>query len=236
MTLFAGTSGWAYASWKPRFYPAKLPASRFLQHYSSRLTSVEVNYTFRTLISADLAQRWMDAAAPGFLFSVKAHQRFTHILRLRFDEVFARQFFQSLSPLEESGRLGAILFQLPPKLPLDAELLSRFLSRLPQGFRYAFEFRHPSWFTEAVYAALSSFGAALCLAESEELATPHVQTGVFSYFRLRRSRYGPAAMQRLAQEIGGLLGEGKDVFAYFKHQESPAGALRARKLLQSLQR
>lgn len=231
--LYCGTSGWAYASWKPRFYPAKLPAARFLQHYSSRLSSVEVNYTFRNLLDRDLARRWMDAAAPGFVFSIKAHQRFTHIKRLRSDKVFTRQFFASLQPLRENEKLGAVLFQLPPFLKCDAALLAGFLRALPSDYRIAFEFRHPSWFDEAVYSVLRKHRVALCIAESDELQTPDVQTAGFSYLRLRRSRYGPAPMEQLASRVSELLGSGMDVYAYFKHEESPIGAARAQKLLRT---
>ena len=81
--LFVGTSGFAYASWKPGFYPAKLPAKQFLQHYAGRLNSTEVNYTFRQLPKADTLKAWVEATPAEFVFSLKAHMRLTHILKLK---------------------------------------------------------------------------------------------------------------------------------------------------------
>lgn len=229
--IYAGTSGWAYPSWKPEFYPAKLPASRFLQHYASQLNSVEVNYTFRTLLSEKLARRWIEATPAGFLFTFKAHQMFTHLRRLQPAEDFVARFFGTLQPLFESGRMGAVLFQLPPFLKADAELLRTFLQGLPRAFRLAFEFRHASWFAEPTYEVLRAFGAALCLAESDELQTPQVQTAAFSYYRLRQSSYGPERRAAIARQLKAQCEAGHDIYAYFKHEDTPDGALYARDLL-----
>lgn len=233
--LLIGTSGWAYASWKPDFYPAKLPASRFLQHYASQLTSVEVNYTFRALLSAKMAQRWLEQTSAEFSFSVKAHQRFTHIKRLQPDPEFCTRFFGCLQPLYEAGRLGVVLFQLPPFLKCDRELLKTFLASLPRSYRATFEFRHPSWFSEAVYDVLRDHGAALCIAESDELETPDVLTAPFSYFRLRKAEYSAARRRQLAERFRALKEQGHDVYAYFKHEETPEGAVCAREVLAAAQ-
>ncbi|MCL4402654.1 MAG: DUF72 domain-containing protein [Acidobacteria bacterium] len=99
--VFAGTSGFAYASWKPDFYPADLPARKFLEHYSRRLNCVEVNYTFRRLPAAATLQNWIEATPDGFQFAVKAHMRITHILRLKDAGEFTEVF---LSP-ERCGRV-----------------------------------------------------------------------------------------------------------------------------------
>ena len=114
--LFAGTSGFAYPQWKPVFYPKNVPTKRFLEHYASRLNSVEINYTFRRLPSASTLANWVEQTAPGFLFAVKAHERITHFLRLKNPEKFTAAFFQALQPLQSAGRLGPVLFQLPPQL------------------------------------------------------------------------------------------------------------------------
>ncbi|HJX00606.1 MAG TPA: DUF72 domain-containing protein, partial [Terriglobales bacterium] len=163
--LFAGTSGWSYPSWKPGFYPAKLAAAKFLQHYSTRLNTVEVNYTFRHYASEKTQQGWCVATPEGFRFSVKAHQRITHIKKLRDAAEDARSFLAGLQPLSEAGKLGCVLFQLPPFLKGDSTLLRDFLQSLPTG-RFSFEFRHPSWFMDEIFALLKEKGAALCVAES----------------------------------------------------------------------
>lgn len=232
--IYAGTSGWAYATWKPDFYPAKLPASRFLQHYASQLNSVEVNYTFRTLLSEKLARRWLEATPPEFTFSLKAHQMFTHLRRLKPDAEFTRRFFSCITPLAQEGRLGVVLFQLPPFLKADAPLLQEFLESLPKGFRAAFEFRHESWFSDSILDSLKSFGAALCVAESDDFETPARHTAPFSYYRLRKSSYSAARRKELAREFAKLRDAGHDVYAYFKHEDTPEGALQAHELLSNV--
>ncbi len=232
--LFAGTSGWAYASWKPEFYPAKLKAAGFLNYYASRLNSVELNYTFRRFPTEKLLAGWIAATAPGFKFAVKANQTITHIKRLRGAGEYTSQFIAALRPLEEEGRLGPVLFQLPPYLKCDLPLLTDFLKELPRGTRTAFEFRHESWFCDEVFALLRGANAALCNAESEKIETPEVQTADFSYFRLRKETYSAKARAALAEKVKGLLDHG-DCFVYFKHEETAEGALYAEGLRAAVQ-
>src|ERR1700724_2332003 len=134
--LFAGTSGFAYPGWKPRFYPEKLPAKKFLEYYSTRLNAVEINYTFRRLPAVSTLTDWVEATQPGFLFAPKAHMRITHILKLKDAAEFTSLFLKSIDPLRSARRLGPILFQLPPTLPSDLALLVKFLSELPRDLRY----------------------------------------------------------------------------------------------------
>ncbi|PYV97927.1 MAG: DUF72 domain-containing protein, partial [Acidobacteria bacterium] len=149
--LFAGTSGWAYPSWKPEFYPEKLPQKNFLQYYATQLNAVEVNFTFRQLVKETTAQKWIAETPAGFRFSVKAHQVITHIKRLKKTEDFIPRFLSTIEPLAQAGKLGPVLFQLPPNLKADAQLLEDFLAALPRGVASAFEFRHTSWFTEEIF-------------------------------------------------------------------------------------
>jgi uncharacterized protein YecE (DUF72 family) len=163
--IYAGTSGFAYDAWKPDFYPADVPAKKFLHYYSTRLNAVEINYTFRRLPSASTLEGWVEQTAPGFVFALKAHQKLTHILRLKRND-FTEVFFKAIDPLRVTNRLGPILFQLPPNLPLNLELLTEFLKDVPRDVPLAFEFRNKSWFVDPVYDVLEQHGAALCLAES----------------------------------------------------------------------
>jgi uncharacterized protein YecE (DUF72 family) len=230
--LYSGTSGFAYSSWKPDFYPEKLPARKFLSFYSQRLNAVEVNYTFRRLPSASTLENWVKDTRPGFVFPVKAHMRITHILRLKPSE-FTDLFFKAIDPLRTARRLGPVLFQLPPAMKCDAALLGDFLATLPPDIRCVFEFRHPSWLTDAVYALLEKHGIALCLAESEKLVIPGVFTANFVYSRLRMPEYSPQDRQEIAARTEQLLGQGRDVYVFFKHEETPAGALYAEELLRA---
>jgi uncharacterized protein YecE (DUF72 family) len=225
--LFAGTSGWAYPSWKPEFYPAKLPQKNFLQYYATQLNAVEVNFTFRQLVKETTAQKWIAETPAGFRFSVKAHQVITHIKRLKKTEDFIPRFLSTIEPLSQAGKLGPVLFQLPPNLKADAKLLEEFLAVLPRGVTSAFEFRHASWFTDEIFALLKSCNRALCVAETEERVTPDVVTADFCYYRYRKPSYTPEERQAMVDRIQEHRDQGRDVFAYFKHEETPQGALYA---------
>ena len=123
--LFAGTSGFAYPSWKPRFYPQELPQKKFLEHYATRLNAVEINYTFRRMPAAATLATWAGATPAGFRFALKANQRITHFQKLRDAAEPTRYFLGVLEPLRASDRLGPVLFQLPPQLRCDPALLRR---------------------------------------------------------------------------------------------------------------
>ena len=225
--LFVGTSGWAYPTWKPDFYPAKLAQKKFLTHYATQLNTVEVNFTFRQLVKETTAQKWIAETPAGFRFSVKAHQVITHIKRLKKTEDFIPRFLGTIEPLAQAGKLGPVLFQLPPNLKSDAKLLEEFLAVLPRGVVSAFEFRHESWFTDEIFALLKSCNRALCVAETEERVTPDVVTADFCYYRYRKPSYTPEERQAMVNRIQEHRSQGRDVFAYFKHEETPQGALYA---------
>jgi uncharacterized protein YecE (DUF72 family) len=131
------------------------------------------------------------------------------------------------------GRLGPVLFQLPPYLKCEPAVLREFLSWLPRGLKSAFEFRHVSWFCDEVYDVMREGNVALCLAESEKLETPDVQTADFSYLRLRKEDYSAKAQKAVKERVA-KLASGGDVFVYFKHEDTPEGALHAEKLLTSV--
>jgi uncharacterized protein YecE (DUF72 family) len=231
-TLFAGTSGFAYPTWKPDFYPPKLPQKQFLTHYATRLNAVEINYTFRHLPSASTLENWIAATGENFRFSVKAHQRITHILRLKENE-FVETFFRAIDPLRSTRRLGPVLFQLPPNFKLDAALLASFLSKLPRDIRCAFEFRNKSWLVDEVYRMLEDRGVALCLAESETFEVPEVLTADFVYVRLRKDDYSADERGEIAARARRLMTESRDVFVFFKHEDTPAGAMYAEELVRA---
>src|SRR5271154_5802808 len=213
--LYAGTSGFAYPSWKPDFYPQKLPSKKFLSYYSERLNAVEVNYTFRRLPSASTLENWVNQTPAGFVFPLKAHMRITHIQRLKPSE-FTEVFFKAIDPLRAARRLGPVLFQLPPALKCDEALLADFLPTLPRDLQFAFEFRHASWLTDGVYGLLEKHGVALCLAESEKLTIPKVITSGFVYSRLRMPEYSPEDRQEIAERVQQLLESDRDVYVFFK--------------------
>lgn len=231
--LFTGTSGWAYPTWKPDFYPEKLAQKKFLNHYATQLNAVEVNFTFRQLVKETTLQNWLAETPEAFRFTIKAHQVITHIRRLKDTGEFVTRFLATIEPLAAVGKLGPVLFQLPPNLKVDRELLEAFLQTLPKRMQSAFEFRHASWFADSTYDALRQYGAALCVAETESLTTPEVVTADFIYYRFRKPNYPPDERKEMVDRIQGHLNGGRNVFAYFKHEETPEGAIYARELLKS---
>jgi uncharacterized protein YecE (DUF72 family) len=229
--LYCGTSGFAYSSWKPGFYPEKLPSSKFLSYYASRLNAVEINYTYRRLASQSTTEKWIAATPDGFVFLPKAHMKITHVLKLQDTEDFTRVFLESLQPLCAPKRLGPILFQLAPSFKADRERLARFLEILPKSIRFAFEFRNATWFDEPIYQVLRDANVGLCQAENENLETPHVITADFVYLRLRRPDYSESELGSIDYRIRQYRDNGYPVFAIFKHEDTPAGALNAEKML-----
>ena len=239
--LFVGTSGWAYPTWKPRFYPPAIPARKFLEFYASQLTSVEVNYTFASQLKPGQLQGWLDQAPPAFRFSFKAPQRITHFSRLRDCHTLVAEFFASLEPANAASKLGVVLFQLPPNFKADLPRLAAFLAapafQGPVAPRIAFEFRHESWFAEEAYTILRQHNAALCIASSDDLQTPEVHTSAtHACFRLRRNGgYKPREISAFAQHFH-ALSAAHEVYVYHKHEDAPTGALNAAALLRSLRR
>jgi len=229
--LYVGTSGWAYPSWKPAFYPEKLAQTKFLTHYSSQLNTVEVNLTFRQLLKETTAQKWITQTPEHFRFGIKAHQVITHIKRLKQTEEFVSRFLGSIEPLARAGKLGPVLFQLPPNMKADPKLLEEFMATIPKVIPTAFEFRHESWFADDIFSLLKQHNRALCIAETEERVTPDVVTAAFSYYRYRKPEYTPEERQAMVRRMHEHITNGRDVFAYFKHEETPQGALYAVELL-----
>ncbi len=219
MNVFAGTSGYAYPSWRGSFYPAKLARERMLAHYAGKLPAVEINNTFYRMPSEKLVQGWADQVPEGFRFVLKAPQRITHQKRLQ-DAAAELEYFLRVS----SGfgpKRGPTLFQLPPNLKKDLDRLARFLDLVPPGWAAAFEFRHPSWFEEDVLALLRSRGAALCAADSEASEAVLAPTAAFGYLRLRRPDYSGGDLRRWAARI--LAQPWREAFVFFKHEAEGLG-------------
>jgi len=232
--FFAGTSGWAYPSWKPDFYPEKLPQKNFLKHYSTQLNTVEVNFSFRQLLKETTVQKWIAESPDGFRFGVKAHQVITHIKRLKDSEEFVKRFLSTIEGLAQVKKLGPVLFQLPPNMKANQEVLQNFLHTLPRGLCAAFEFRHDSWLADETFTALRDRDIALCVAENEDRTTPDVVTAPYCYYRFRKPSYTPEERAAMTGRIQEHLRAGRDVYAYFKHEETPEGALYAVEMLKAI--
>jgi uncharacterized protein YecE (DUF72 family) len=222
-----GTSGYNYDAWKGSFYPEKLAKSKMLAFYASQLPTVEINYTFYRMPNQKTLDGWAAQVPPDFTFALKAPQRITHQKRLVNAGDELSYFCNTAQTL--GARLGPLLFQLPPNLKLDGARLHDFVESLPRGLRCAFEFRHPSWFVDATWRALAEGGCALCIADTDDLATPVERTAPWGYLRLRREDYSDAAIEKWAKTVISA-GFSDEVFVYFKHEDQGLGPSFARKL------
>ncbi|MDQ3940611.1 MAG: DUF72 domain-containing protein [Actinomycetota bacterium] len=221
MTLYVGTSGWAYREWKPDFYPAELPQNRFLEFYGNTLSACEINATFYRLQAEQTFERWLSSTPPAFRFAVKAHRRLTHSRQMAPDRQqhdFLDVFLRSLSTLGE--RLGAVLFQFPPRRERDDDQLESLLRVLPRGPSYAFEFRHDSWIDGVVRDRLVQAGATVCISDSTGTVPEALPPGPIAYVRLRAERYTDETREAWARLLQTEAKE-RDVYAFTKHEGAP---------------
>lgn len=218
MRILTGTSGFSYTAWKGSFYPKDLPSRGMLASYAGRLATVEANATFYRMPKPETLASWRSQVPADFLFSLKAPQQITHVKRLRGVEDAVGFFYRAAAELGTA--LGPVLYQLPPSQKKDLARLQDFLAMLPAG-RAAFEFRHPSWFSDDVYAALSGRGAALCLSETDETPAPVVATASFGYLRLRRTEY---TRDEIAAWMARIQAQPwTEALVYFKHEDEARG-------------
>jgi uncharacterized protein YecE (DUF72 family) len=232
MKSWIGTSGFQYPEWRGNFYPEKLPTAKMLSFYAERFPTTEINYTFRRTPSGSTIESWYESTPQQFAFGLKAPQRVTHFARLENCADTMRYFFGVIQGLE--GKLGPLLFQLAPSFKKDTHLLSAFLEQLPGNLKTAFEFRHNSWFDDAVFESLGGHNAALCIAESEKIDTPHVATANFGYLRLRRQDYTATDIARWSDFLRSNESKWSDAFVYFKHEEQGMGARLAAEMIGTL--
>jgi uncharacterized protein YecE (DUF72 family) len=232
MAIWVGTSGYNYPEWKGSFYPEKLPAAKMLPYYAERLATVEINYTFYRTPNKEILQGWDRATPARFRLTLKAPQRITHIARLRDCAERLHFFLETAATL--GPKLGALLFQLPPNFKIDLAVFDAFLEAFPPNVVAAFEFRNRSWLDEEVYARLKARNLALCVADSEKLTTPVKITADYGYFRLRDEGYQPEDIKRWAHTVRDQTADCKDVYVYFKHEESGKGPEFARAFMDAL--
>jgi len=232
MAIWVGTSGYNYPEWKGTFYPEKLPVAKMLPYYAERFSTVEINYTYYRTPNKKILEGWSQATPERFKLTLKAPKRITHIARLRDCGDLLRYFVDTAAKL--GPKLGALLFQLPPSLKQDLSLFDSFLDNFPADVCAAFEFRHGSWLNDETYQRLRARNLALCVADSETMATPVTITTDYAYFRLRDEGYTPDDIERWAGTIAEQTSACKDVFVYFKHEEEGKGPEFARLLMKHL--
>ncbi|MGQ9653644.1 MAG: DUF72 domain-containing protein [Thermodesulfobacteriota bacterium] len=236
--IHIGTSGWDYEHWRGPFYPLDLPKRQLLPYYARRFETVEINSSFYRLPSKETMVRWGESTQEGFLFAVKANRFITHMKKLKEPHRTLRPFLDTVAAL--GRKLGPILFQLPPRLGFDAERFDLFLFALPEGLKYALEFRDPSWFNHQAYEAMAEKGVAFCIFDLAGFQSPMEVTGELVYVRLHgpegayRGRYSDRVLGVWADAIHTWVDRGKEVYCYFDNDEAGYAAQDARRLKQLL--
>jgi uncharacterized protein YecE (DUF72 family) len=239
LTVLIGTSGWQYDSWRGAFYPRELPKSRWLEHYSARFQSVEVNNTFYRLPTASVFAAWAERTPDDFVVTVKASRYLTHVRRLRQPEEPVRRLLDAVGGL--GSKLGVVLVQLPPDMPARLGELDETLGSFPAGIRVGVEARHESWFTDEFRTLLERHDAALCLADRRSRpVTPLWRTASWGYVRLHEGRgtlapcYGRTALASWARRLAGLFDPGDDVYVYFNNDPRGCAVRDARRFAKAL--
>lgn len=215
--ILVGTSGFAYKEWKGSFYPADLPAKKYLSYYAGQFHTTEINNTFYRMPTTKLCEGWYSEVPDNFSFTLKLSQRITHFKRLKNVDDEMSFFLESAAGLK--GKLGPILVQLPPNYKKDLDVLDAFLGKFATKGKLAFEFRHESWFAEDVYDLLRKHKTTLGVVEKEEGEgpdTPREVTGSFVYARLRKGDYSKEEMLEWARWINA---QNVSVYCYLKHDE-----------------
>jgi uncharacterized protein YecE (DUF72 family) len=202
-----------------------------LPFYAERFSTTEINYTFHRIPAPKTIENWKAQTPEKFRFALKAPQRITHWSKLRDCADTLEYFLKVVHGLGE--RLGPVLFQLPPTFQKDADVVRSFLREFP-SMRAAFEFRHESWFDEEIFSMLKSRNIALCVADTDTIATPKKITADYGYFRLRRGDYVKSDVERWAEFVRDQKSNWKDVFVYFKHEESGIGPKLAQQMVKLL--
>ena len=233
-SVHIGTSGWNYKHWRGRFYPEKFPAQHMLEFYSHHFNTVELNNSFYQLPPFESFHSWHKTAPEDFVFAVKGSRFITHMKKLKAPKTSTRKFFTRVKHLED--KLGPILFQLPPRWTINIGRLSAFLERLPDEYRYAFEFREPSWFTDQIYELLKQHQAALCVYHMNGYDSPAEITTDFVYLRFHGAEstyggsYSKSQLRLWARRIRAWRDDGKAVFVYFNNDPEADAVYNAKTL------
>jgi uncharacterized protein YecE (DUF72 family) len=196
--VYIGTSGWSYKDWGKAFYPKGLPKTDQFAYYASQFPTVEINNTFYRLPTLKAVADWSAQAPAGFLYAVKGSRFISHMKKLANLGDGLHNFFNRIESLQD--RIAVILWQLPRMLRKDAARLNDFLHNLPEGYRYAVEFRHASWLDEEIFSILRKHHAAFVSLSSAGMPRDLTVTTDLIYIRFH-GLAGGAAHDYTRQEL-----------------------------------
>ena len=232
--IYIGTSGWHYEHWKGSFYPKNLPDRDMLKYYINHFCCVEINNSFYKLPQKKTIVTWYNAVPENFIFALKGSRYITHMKKLKNSRESSLQFLERVNVLE--NKLGPILFQLPPRWKCNPERLNEFLEGLPRVYRYAFEFRDPSWFNQKVYSILKTHHAAFCIYDFNQRQSPKEITTDFVYLRLHgpsgpyEGSYSRTDLSRLTEDFCAWVKKRIKIYCFFDNDQEGYAAQDAIKL------
>lgn len=237
-TFYIGTSGWYYDHWEGILYPAGLAKAKRFAVYIMDFNAVEINATYYRLPSPTMAEGWYRKAPENFKYAVKAHKDITHRHRLKNANESLQRFLQAISPLKD--KLGVILFQLPPSLKKDNNLLQDFIHLLPPAPATFFEFRHSSWECEETYAILKQAGIGHVVVSKKDYPFIEEHTSMFAYYRLHgpeqmcASSYSDEWLSSLSARLLHLADKGLISYVFFNNDIGGHAVHNARRLQEFL--
>ena len=232
-----GCSGWSYKDWRGPFYPQGLRQKDWFSFYAGQFDTTEINASFYRLPSEAAVANWAAIAPEGFTWSWKASRYITHNKKLKDCEASIDLVFGRMAPL---GQAGCVLFQLPPMLRRDDARLVAFIALLPPGYRYAFEFRHPSWYDDAAFQILADAGISLCISDHHAAPSPWEATAPYVYVRGHgpgghyRDPYPERTLSVWAARLHAWRDEGRAVFCYFDNDIKSAAPMDAVRLIEMI--
>jgi len=237
--LRIGTSGWHYQSWWGPFFPKALKKKDALRYYASRFSATELNAPFYRTPSEEAVKGWAEQTPDEFLFAWKASKFITHWKRLSEKSANSIELLDSRVRLL-GHKLGPILFQLPPQFEANRERLAAFLKMVPRRWRCVFEFRHRSWYDDAILGLLSAHNVALCISDHHDAPAPWIVTAPHVYLRPHgpggryRGSYDEKTLRDWTRRIRAWQREGRDVFCFFDNDQKSAAPKDAQRLIDLL--
>ena len=154
-------------------------------------------------------------------YAVKANRYITHIKRLKDTAEPVERFFERVALLK--GKLGPILYQLPPSMHKDLDLLESFIKLLPKKPRAVFELRHKSWYSDDTFELLGKLGVGFCIHDMPGKESPRAVTAEIVYVRFHGTTgryagsYPKSALQDWAAWLEERAKKARAIYAYFNN-------------------
>jgi uncharacterized protein YecE (DUF72 family) len=237
--VLVGTSGWTYDGWRGPFYPEKTPKSTWLNYYATQFGTTEINSSFYRTPTLEAVRSWRDQTPQDFVFAWKASKFITHWKRLTSKCENSIALMQSRLDVLGPKAL-VVLFQLPARFAKNCERLDDFLKMLPSVYRYAFEFRHKSWYDDDVFDVLHAHDVSLCLSDHRDAPSPWEVTASHVYVRGHgpdghyRDNYSAKTLQHWADRIMTWQRQQRSVLVYFDNDQKAAAPKDAGRLVDLL--